>query len=146
MRGHGIHSPFVYSLVREVFMPRSLMEGDESLYAALRSAGVGRKPARQLHNLFIFGGYTTFSINNGTLPETTGHLHIFTHTTSPDDIAAFPPDRMNDSTLCVIPGRGRKKKRICRKMVDNHPGISIDKRRYYLYFYALSYKKQHYKL
>ena len=32
-RGHGVHSPFVYAIVRQVFMKTELAEGDRSLYA-----------------------------------------------------------------------------------------------------------------
>ena len=35
-RGHGVHSPFVYNIVREVFMRGELLPGDRRLYRALR--------------------------------------------------------------------------------------------------------------
>ena len=38
-RGHGVHSPFVYAIVRQVFMKRELHDGDLSLYERLTAAG-----------------------------------------------------------------------------------------------------------
>ena len=56
-RGHGVHSPFVYAIVRQVFMKTELAEGDRSLYAALRERDVNERRAVQLQNLFIHCGY-----------------------------------------------------------------------------------------
>ena len=62
-RGHGVHSPFVYAIVREVFMRRELLAGDRGLYEALLAAGVPQRRAVQLQNLAIHCGYATFGMN-----------------------------------------------------------------------------------
>ena len=62
-RGHGVHSPFVYDIVRSVFMCDDLLPGRRDLYEALLTAGVSRRRAVQLQNLMIHCGYTTFGLN-----------------------------------------------------------------------------------
>lgn len=52
LRGHGIHSPFVYSIIREAFMERKIL-GDGRLYRELIEWGVRKKAARQLNNLYV---------------------------------------------------------------------------------------------
>ena len=39
-RGHGVHSPFVYDVVRNVFMRDTLLPGDRALFRELLAAGV----------------------------------------------------------------------------------------------------------
>ena len=65
-RGHGVHSPFVYAIVRQVFMKTELAEGDRSLYAALRERDVNERRSVQLQNLFIHCGYNRFGMNRAT--------------------------------------------------------------------------------
>jgi hypothetical protein len=65
LRGHGIHSPFVYSIVRDVFMPRSLTDTNHrELYDTLRGLGVWRRYARQIQNLYTHCGFSSFRIND----------------------------------------------------------------------------------
>ena len=49
-RGHGVHSPFVYDIVRSVFMRDDLLPGRRDLYEALLTAGVSRRRAVQLRS------------------------------------------------------------------------------------------------
>ena len=59
-RGHGVHSPFVYSLVRQVFMRRRVEGSNTALYADLVLRHVSRRRATQLQNLYTHCGYENF--------------------------------------------------------------------------------------
>ena len=51
-RGHGVHSPFVYAVVRQVFMRSRLFpEGATGLYYELLARGISQRRAVQLQNL-----------------------------------------------------------------------------------------------
>ena len=63
-RGHGVHSPFVYAVVRQVFMRRKLNpEAGTALYDALLSRGISQRRAIQLQNLMAHCGYECFDID-----------------------------------------------------------------------------------
>ena len=62
-RGHGVHSPFVYDVVRNVFMRDTLLPGDRALFRELLAAGVPERRAVQLQNLAIHCGYASFGLN-----------------------------------------------------------------------------------
>lgn len=98
-RGHGVHSPFVYAIVRQVFMKTELREGDRSLYAALRERGVNERRAVQLQNLFIHCGYNRFGMNRATEAD----LCIATADTPTDRLPQLAEAaRREGATLCIM--------------------------------------------
>ena len=51
LRGHGVHSPYVYSIVRQVFMSSKLNTERCDLYAALLERDVPKRRCVELQNL-----------------------------------------------------------------------------------------------
>jgi len=67
-RGHGVHSPFVYAVVRQVFMRSRLFpEGATDLYYELLARGISQRRAVQLQNLMTHCGYESFDIDNSDM-------------------------------------------------------------------------------
>lgn len=142
-RGHGVHSPFVYALVRETFMKRRLRTSERDLYDALVRAGVAERRAVQLQNLFSHCGYRTFGLNCAEGVD----MNVLTRD--------FPADRLADmlrlacergTTLCVMnPYDDALRAERCRRLVGAHASTSVDNRGYLLLFNN-HLPKQHFRL
>lgn len=64
-KGHNIHSPFVYYLVRSVFMPKPSSEiaVDQELYTYLTDRGIKRQHALRCVQMYAYMEYKTYAVN-----------------------------------------------------------------------------------
>lgn len=142
-RGYGIHSPFLYRVVREAMMPQRVKGGDKALYEALRAKGVGSRAATRAQNLLNAMGYTSWSID-----EPNGNdrgLAVATQACEPQTIAAMV-EGLNERSgaVCVIHRLGDKKRRaICKSLIGRHHCLSASKPTMKLYFSQQGVSKQH---
>lgn len=132
-RGHGVHSPYVYAIVRKVFMRSTLMSGRNDLYDELSQRGISHRRAVQLQNLFTHCGYDTFGIDCVSEPV---DMAIVTLDVAPADLAVYADvARRNGSTLCIMtPYDSAERSLVCAAMVTEHPSTSVDNRGYLLLF------------
>lgn len=132
-RGHGVHSPYVYDIVRKVFMKSKLQTSDTALYDSLRERGISRRRAVQLQNLLAHCGYSTFGIDRAA--ERVDML-VATTDVAPDRLPQLASEaERNRSTLCVMsPYLSAERQRVCRQIVDAHASTSVDNRGYLLLF------------
>ena len=130
-RGHGVHSPFVYALVREVFMRNGLLPGDRALYDALRGAGVAERRAVQLQNLAIHAGYATFGLNRAD-----GALVVALPGLPQEELLKLAEEtKRSGATLAVMmPCARLERQLLSRKLVAMHDSTSVDNRAYLLLF------------
>lgn len=135
-RGHGVHSPFVYSIVREVFMCRRLKGEQQDLYNILIDNNVARRRAIEMQNLLLHCKYSRFAID--IQPEQMeGHDFVIATLDAGNDILAPLAQRAAELgiTLCILsPSYDRSRDRACQEIVKLHRSTSIDNRAYLLLF------------
>lgn len=131
-RGHGVHSPYVYNIVRKVFMQSRLVAESRDLYDALMARGIAPRRCVQLQNLVAHCGYGSWRIDAMehcdmvvcTLGVTYEHLAKY---------AAFA--REQRLTLCIMsPYDNANRWAVCRKIVEEHRSTTVDNRAYLLVF------------
>lgn len=141
--GYGVHSPFVYGLVRKAFMPKRLIEGTGSaLYNSLRANGVAEKRARQLHNTLQYIEGQSYSIN-----EVGGDLSIILASYPTEQLrCAYEKAKLEGLTLVICqPYLNRERQVEVRALIDEHRSTTVDNRAYILFFNN-RLPKQHYRL
>lgn len=142
-RGYGVHSPFVYGVVRKVFMRKSLFEGSGlEPYDSLRVEGLSERTSRQLHNLYVYVEAKSFAINS-----VGGELSIL--------LENYPTERLNEAyaeakkgavTLVVCqPYANRERQNAVKALLEEHTSTTIDNRAYIIFFNNYL-PKQHYCL
>lgn len=141
-RGHGVHSPFVYAIVREVFMRRELLAGDRGLYEALLAAGVPQRRAVQLQNLAIHCGYATFGLNRAD-----ADLCIVTRDLPrAETLSLVRTAAEGGHTVAILsPYDGRERQALCAQIVSGHRSTTVDNRAYLLIFNNYL-PKQHFRI
>lgn len=143
-RGHGVHSPFVYSIVRKVFM-RSGLIGDAAVFERLVSEGeLPRKRAVELSNLAEHCAYSQVGLDYQR--EACALVVLSAKFPTEELEAVVEAARASGTTLAIMsPYANRERDRACRRIVESHRSTTIDNRGYLLVFNN-HLPKQHFKL
>lgn len=135
-RGHGVHSPFVYSIVRNVFMRSKFITDDnyytQVVYGALLEQQIPRKRALQLANLCAHCGYREISYGCPRAAD----MIIVPRSVEPSQFAEYVGVAQEcGATLAVMfPYLNREREAACREIADSHKGTTVDNRGYLLIF------------
>ena len=153
-RGHGIHSPFMYALVRHVFMKHTLQQNSSSIYFQMRKHAIGPRDAVKLQNLYSYMHYNSVTVIDHA-PEHThsfkhhsGGLYVVTDTACESYITELASDISEGINTMVVSGarRNRGRNTMCHKIRHDLRCISVDKGGMMYYFFDHRFQPQHYKL
>lgn len=141
-RGHGVHSPFVYDVVRNVFMRDTLLPGDRALFRELLAAGVPERRAVQLQNLAIHCGYATFGLNRAD-----AEFCVVTRgLPRPATLALVRAAAEAGHTVALMsPYDGCERQALCGQIIAGHASTTVDNRGYLLIFNN-HLPKQHFRI
>ena len=142
-RGHGVHSPFVYAIVRQVFMKSKPVAEDELLTSFLEE-GIPRKRAVQLRNLAAHCSYSKVGLDCVCSDR---DLVVLTADFPTEKlVAAAEESRVCGTTLAIVaPYADRERNMVCRQIEESHRSTTVDNRGYLLVFNN-HLPKQHFKL
>ena len=131
-RGHGVHSPYVYSIVRHVFMSSKLNTERADLRDALLRLDVPKRRATELQNLVAHCDCTSWSID--TLQPC--QMLIATMATTFEQLMEYADyAREQGVTLCIMrPYNNAERWAVCSQIIEEHPSTSVDNRGYLLIF------------
>ena len=143
-RGHGVHSPFVYNIVRQVFMRSMLAVEEDALFGELIAAGVPQKRAVQLRNLVAHCSYERVGVDC----DCEGHDFVVLTVNTPSENLVQIAEQATQSrtNLAIIaPYANRERDEVCKAIIEAHRSTTVDNRGYLLVFNN-HLPKQHFKL
>ena len=141
-RGHGVHSPFVYDVVRNVFMRDTLLPGDRALFRELLAAGVPERRAVQLQNLAIHCGYASFGLNRADAEFCVATCGL----PRPATLALGRAAAEAGHTVALMsPYDGCERQALCGQIIAGHASTTVDNRGYLLIFNN-HLPKQHFRI
>ena len=149
-RGHGVHSPFMYGIVRNVFMKNRITGNDRSLYQALIRRGIGQKTGILLQNLYThcqMDQYVLIGNNTCELPD--GRVFCILLPNAPLDVIAQMAQQALTRPGCLVmlsPYRTAQKWRLAQQLCEAYRCVSVDRRVMMLYFVDPKLQPQHYRI
>ena len=150
-RGHGIHSPYAYNLVRNTIYKRNIVGGDQVLFEAMRTLGMPRRAAVQIQNICHYLHFKGFRIIASAAEVSSfdaGTLYLTHPNTSIEEMLRIFRGiyRIEGSMIVLFPRSNARRHRLCHRLSKLEEFLSIDNRRFTLWQFGHKLPKQRYKL
>lgn len=152
-KGHGVHSPFAYGIVRNVRMNTVPIPDGTPLYAHLRSIGIGNKTAEFIQRLYTYMKCSECEIDGRTIEgmatATDGPGMTILTPAMDECISAEMQIAAHSERRIVVLTEPRKtllRYKMCRTIVTSHKGLSIDCCGTIIVFNTSGLNDQHIKL
>ena len=149
-RGHGIHSPFMYGIVRNVFMKSKITGPDTRLYDELRRERIGRKHAVNIQNLYAHCRMESHTLVPGLGSQTRAGRNLCI--LMPDASAETIVEKVRESAgkddclILLAPHRNARRWRMAQQIRTHYPCVSVDRRVMMIYFFNPKLQPQHYRI
>lgn len=141
-RGYGVHSPFLYRIIREALMHRNVVGKERGLYDELRRRGINKATAARLQNLCTLECEGMWCIDRVADGE---DLAIATEGCKESIVRAMVNRLSHGDGMVVVlhswGNRGRRK--VCKELVETHNSMSVSDLSITLYFSHKGLPKQH---
>lgn len=147
-RGHGVHSPFAYGLVRNIYMKRRHLPAEGTVYSALREHGGTARQASLIQALYDYLACRQCCIDAEPVAENPAReggasMEVFTTAAAVSNETLPAPGHI----VCLLsPAKGKARYRGCMEAVSSHRGMSIDCRTVILLFGSDALNNEHIKL
>lgn len=100
-RGRSVHSPFLYSVVREGFMRNDSLPINETLFTQLKERGFSQVQALRVCRLYAHLGYESYTFDAANYTDE--QLIVLGENITPKDIALIAQKNCkNHRTICVV--------------------------------------------
>lgn len=146
LRGHGVHSPYIYSIVRSVFMRRNLITPQLAGIEKRCQRSMGKRAIVELQNLYTYCGYKSYEIDPLVTPKEELSEFVICSADYPTTgiEQLYEVSKVCGTTL-VIELSDDERGGVCAEIVERHPSTVVDKGRYLIIFNN-HLPKQHFKL
>lgn len=140
-RGHGVHSPFIYSIARDVFMTKRLRDDAVELFDKLKKADIKESVAIEIANLALHCNLSKVTFD---LIDNESELVICSKNSSEHSISTLckEAEKLGIAVVILSP---YTKKSLCNSLLQENRSSSIDRFNYMILFNNYL-PKQHFKL
>ncbi len=139
-RGHGVHSPYIYSIVRNVYMYRKLIEPiDAQFEGELKelqaSRTIDKREAQELQNIYAHCGYNSYEIAPD-ISSSAEYLIIIPEQRESEIVAILNRAVKNRSTVVLLRDNRRdmEHENLLYSIAEQHASTSVDRGAYLLLF------------
>lgn len=142
-RGHGVHSPYIYNIVREVFMRRRPTHQQSAMQETLIELGIQKRCAVEIENLRHHCGLSSFGVD--TLKPHDMVICNMEYTLE-HTLQAVKNGVESGTTIVILsPHATPQRGAMCDKIVAQHHSTTLN-RRGYLVIFNNHLPKQHFVL
>ncbi len=157
-RGRSIHSPFMYGMVRHVFMRNRIDSDDQRLYECLRAEGVKSSTAIMLQNLQTYCTLRQFILTtpqgsekrqfpDNTLPSER-KLRVILPGVQPRTLIDTAREAALEHDVLVIlaPHLTRRGREAAQSIRHRYPCVSVDRGNLMIFIFDPKLQPQHYHI